>query len=81
MKFDSINSKISNFIDYYSKKTWNIIEKIKSDFRFSDAFIMYIKRIIEKEILKASKEYPVVMVYGQRPITLRYQIHEFWFIY
>lgn len=42
---------------------------------------MYIKRIIEKEILKVSKEYLVVMVYGQRPITLRYQIHEFWFIY
>lgn len=79
MKFDSTNSKISNFIDY-CKKTKNIIEKLKSDFRFSEIFIMYIK-MIEKEILKASKEYPVVMVYGQRPITLRYQIHEFWFIY
>ena len=54
MKFDSTNSKISNFIDY-CKKTKNIIEKLKSDFRFSEIFIMNIK-MIEKEILKASKE-------------------------
>ena len=54
MKFDSTNSKISNLIDY-CKKTKNIIEKSKSDFRFSEIFFMYIK-MIEKEILKASKE-------------------------
>ncbi len=29
---------------------------------------MYIKRIIEKEILKASKEYPIVMICGQRQV-------------
>jgi predicted AAA+ superfamily ATPase len=29
---------------------------------------MYINRIIEKEILKASKEYPVIMVCGQRQV-------------
>ena len=29
---------------------------------------MYVNRIIEKEILKASKEYPVIMVCGQRQV-------------
>ena len=40
---------------------------------------MYINRIIEKEIIKASKDYPVIMVCGQRQVgksTMLYHIKE-----
>lgn len=40
---------------------------------------MYIKRHLESEVLKASKNYPVVMVCGQRQVgksTMLYHIKE-----
>ncbi len=42
--------------------------KIKSDFDLLEETIMYIKRHLENEVLKASKNYPVVMVCGQRQV-------------